>query len=214
MPRARFAILAGIALALLAVPVVISLGDNLSRRGPSAPVLRQAALVEYNERQTALRRRFGSPDFLESFRAGTIRQGDPVARLIIPRLAVDLYVVEGTSGDWLKAGAGHYGDSALPGAAGNVAIAGHRTSFGEPFRHLDRLEGGDLLHLVTPAGRFTYELLDPFDGHTNPWVTEPLDWSVTGPVEAGVVTLTTAHPPHTAKNRLVARFALVKSDRL
>ena len=62
---------------------------------------------------------------------------------MIPALNVDTVVVEGTGATALRAGAGHYPNTPLPGEEGNVAIAGHRTTYGKPFANLDRLAVGD-----------------------------------------------------------------------
>ena len=51
-------------------------------------------------------------------------------------------MVEGTSPEALRAGAGHYPETPLPGQAGNVAIAGHRTTYGKPFNRLDEVAPG------------------------------------------------------------------------
>ncbi|MFA5892145.1 MAG: class E sortase [Actinomycetota bacterium] len=143
----------------------------------------------------------------------TIVEGDALTRLEIPRLRVKVIVVEGISGNGLRAGVGHYPSTALPGdPTGNIAIAGHRTGFGEPFRHLERMRQGDKIILTTPFGRFVYEVMGPFDGHSNPWITEPTDWSVISPTPEPSLTLTTCDPPRTTKNRLIVRAALVDKE--
>lgn len=139
-----------------------------------------------------------------------ILPGHALTKLVIPKLRVNVIVVEGTTGNALRAGAGHYIDTALPGSqSGNVAIAGHRTGFGEPFRHLERLSQGDKIYLKTPFGTYAYQVLGPFDGHPNPWITGPTDWSVVAPTPTGMLTLTTCDPPHTSLNRLIVRAKLL-----
>lgn len=139
-------------------------------------------------------------------------EGRALTRLRIPKLGVNVIVVEGVSGNALRAGAGHYPDTALPGdPTGNAAIAGHRTGFGQPFRHLERLREGDRIELITPFGTFVYRVVGPFDGHKNPWVTKPTDLTVIGPTPEPSLTLTTCDPPHTSKNRLIVRARLVAS---
>lgn len=143
----------------------------------------------------------------------TLVDGDALTRLEIPRLRVKVIVVEGISGNGLRAGVGHYPTTALPGdPTGNVAIAGHRTGFGEPFRHIERLRQGDKIILTTPFGRYVYEVVGPFDGHANPWITDPKDWSVISATPEPSLTLTTCDPPRTTKNRLIVRAALVDKD--
>ncbi|HVL32044.1 MAG TPA: class E sortase [Actinomycetota bacterium] len=164
--------------------------------------------------QSKLSQEFAELPAVEGF-SKQVREGGALTRLQIPKLKVNVIVVEGTSGNALRAGAGHYVGTALPGAAvGNVAIAGHRTGFGQPFRHVDRLRPGDEIHLVTPVGRYIYEVMPPFDGHANPWVTHAEDVSVIHPTPIPTVTLTTCDPPGTTKRRLIVRARLVGSKPL
>jgi sortase A len=171
-----------------------------------------ATTIWANRIQDAKRHQITSKENIQAYVDKTLKVGAAFTKLFVPKLGIDIIVVEGTTGNALRAGAGHYPDSALPGDNGNVAIAGHRTGFGEPFRHLERLREGDEAVLVTPIGKFTYQMMPGFDGHGNPWVTDPLDWSVVGPAPDAVLTLTTCDPPHTSQNRLIARFLLVKSE--
>ena len=85
--------------------------------------------------------------------SGHTPEGDALTRLVIPALKVDTVVVEGTGASALRAGAGHYPNTPLPGEEGNVAIAGHRTTYGKPFANLDRLAVGEQIVLETPIGR-------------------------------------------------------------
>lgn len=147
----------------------------------------------------------------EAFENNTVKEASPVTRLLIPKLGVDTIVVEGTSKEALDAGAGHYSNTPLPGMGGNVGIAGHRTTYGKPFADLDKLTTGDRVELETPIGNYVYEMVEPFDGHANPWVTEPDDWSVVGPTDESMLTLTTCHPKYSAAQRLIARLKLVES---
>ena len=137
-------------------------------------------------------------------------EGQALTRLRIPKLGVNVIVVEGTSGNALRAGAGHFHDTALPGEPGNVAIAGHRTGYGEPFRHIEKLEKGDQIILETPFATYVYKVGPPFDGHRNPWIVPPTDILVKGPTADAVVTLVTCDPPGTSKNRLIVRGWLVR----
>jgi LPXTG-site transpeptidase (sortase) family protein len=158
--------------------------------------------------QHHLDQQFASPQAKQLFTHPV--EGQALTKLIIPKLHVNIIVVEGISGNALRAGAGHYPGTALPGSAsGNIAIAGHRTGFGEPFRHLERLTKGDKVELVTPFGTYVYEVIGPFAAHGNPWITGPQDWSVVGPTPTASLTLTTCDPPHTSLNRLIVRLALI-----
>ncbi len=153
---------------------------------------------------------FDDPKVREAYRLRKIGVGEGLTRLRIKKLGVDVLVVEGTTPAALRAGAGHYVGSPLPGEPGNVAIAGHRTTFGRPFNRMNELGPGDLVELETPFSIFTYKAVKPFANHANPWVVKPTDFSVVA--QEGVkkgLTLTTCHPKGSAKQRLVMRFELV-----
>lgn len=166
-----------------------------------------------NRSQKVLSTELKSEKVKAAFQKGVVSEGSPVSRIRIPTLGVDTVVVEGTSKEALDAGAGHYSESALPGQPGNVAIAGHRVTYGKPFEDLDKLKPGDRAFLDTPVGSYVYEMVPPFDGHANPWVIEPDDWSVIASTPQPSLTLTTCHPKGSARQRLVARLKLVETPK-
>jgi len=84
------------------------------------------------------------------------RVGSPVARIHIPRIGVNFVVVYGTSTSALESGPGVYQTTVFPGSGGTTAIAGHRTTFLAPFRHIDSLRPGDTIRLDMPYGDFAY----------------------------------------------------------
>lgn len=150
---------------------------------------------------------------LEQYKNRTFAVGSPVTRILIPKLGVETVVVEGTSDEALAAGAGHYPQSPLPGDAGNVAIAGHRTMNGHPFGDLDKLVPGDQVILQTPFATYNYKIVPGFDGHANPWATSPEDWTVISvTTQSHLLTLTTCNPKGQASQRLVARAEMVSSQ--
>jgi sortase A len=155
--------------------------------------------------QDRLERAFTTGQAERDVTQGTVAVGSPVTRIRIPRLGVDALVVEGVTLKALRAGAGHYPETPLPGEPGNVSLAGHRTTFGAPFSDLDRLAVGDEIVLETPVGRYRYEV------SARPWVTDPTDWRVVGPVEGSMLTLTTCEPKGSADRRLVVRARLAES---
>ena len=89
-------------------------------------------------------------------RSGRCGTGDAVGRIEIPRIGLSLLVVQGTDTASLEKGPGHYPSTALPGLRRTVAIAGHRTTYLAPFRHIDALKPGDRISLQMPYGRFVY----------------------------------------------------------
>lgn len=165
--------------------------------------------------QGNLQERFDDPEVVSAYRERRIEVGDGLTTMRIPKLGVEVLVVEGTTPAALRAGAGHYVDSPLPGEAGNVAIAGHRTTYGRPLNRMDELVEGDVVELETPFAVHTYKAVADFGGHANPWVVPPTDFSVVAPDGArSLLTLTTCHPKGSARQRLIMRFELASTEQL
>jgi sortase A len=83
-------------------------------------------------------------------------EGAPVGRIRIPRLGASFVIVNGTSTSALQSGPGVLKETLFPGRAGTTAIAGHRTTFLAPFRHIDELKPGNSIALDMPYAHFTY----------------------------------------------------------
>ncbi len=129
--------------------------------------------------------------------------GVAVAHLVIPRIGVDKFVVQGTGEQQLAQGPGHYVGTPMPGQAGNVGIAGHRTTYGAPFFDLDHLGVGNPIYLTVTSGRtFVYRV-------TASRVVSPGDIAVLDATTSPTLTLTTCTPRFTATSRLVVTAALV-----
>jgi sortase A len=124
-----------------------------------------------------------------------------VAVIKFPKLNVEKTVVEGVSVSDLKKGPGHYPETPMPGHIGNVAVAGHRTTYGAPFYRLDELKSGDAILITTREGQFKYQV-------TQSKVVGPDDSSVLNPTPDNRLTLTTCHPRFTASQRLVVIASL------
>jgi sortase A len=84
--------------------------------------------------------------------------GDALGRLKIGRLGANFVIVKGADPSDLRKGPGTFDDLPLPGAGPTVAIAGHRTTYLAPFRHLDGLKPGDRITLEMPYATFTYRV--------------------------------------------------------
>jgi len=84
------------------------------------------------------------------------KDGDAIGRIRIPKLGASFVVVNGTDPADLRKGPGLYEQTPLPGVPGTTAIAGHRTTYLAPFRHIDRLKAGDRITVEMPYARFTY----------------------------------------------------------
>jgi sortase A len=121
----------------------------LSYRGaPLSVVDRRAiqSLKRVNQRIAFLARR-------EARQVGT---GDAIGRIVISRIGASYDVVQGTDTSSLEKGPGHYPGTAFPGLGQTVAVAGHRTTYLAPFRHIDALRPGDRIVLKMPYAQFTY----------------------------------------------------------
>ncbi len=130
-------------------------------------------------------------------------EGSVLARLQIPAIGVSEYVVSGTAAADLSRGPGHYIGTAMPGQAGNVAIAGHRTTYGAPFYRLGSLVPGDPIVLTTLGGQtLTYVV------SRAPVSVLPGNTSILGYFGDNRLTLTTCTPPFSATHRLVVVAAL------
>jgi len=89
-----------------------------------------------------------------------IQPGSPVALLTIPALSLEQVVVDGTASGDLTAGPGHLRDTPLPGEVGDSAVLGRGSTYGAPFRDLDRLHPGDTISVLNAQGRTTYTVVD------------------------------------------------------
>ncbi len=81
-----------------------------------------------------------------------------LGRIAIPKIGLDSELHDGIRLTTLDRGPGHWPGSAMPGQIGNVVVAGHRTSHGAEFRHLDALAPGDDVMFTTADGTFTYHV--------------------------------------------------------
>ena len=158
--------------------------------------------------------------------APVLHDGDNVAILYIPRLGsgtgesgpdeshpgdTGIPVLEGVGLDILNKATGHYPGTALPGQVGNFAVAGHRKTHGEPFRHLDEMRAGDLVYVETAQDWYTYRI------DADPVIVQPTDLAVVDPVpgEPGVrptqdlITLTTCNPWWSSTQRMIVTGRLI-----
>ena len=183
---------------LSGLSVVLLLGGLGLMGYPFATNMWQDRIQERLEDQIA------SPELQQAYRERKIETGDSLTRIKIPALGVDTVVVEGITPSALRAGAGHYPQTPLPCEAGNVAIAGHRTTYGRPFGNVDQLKPGDTIELTTPIGGCVYQV------SRAPFVVAPSELSVIDPTPERSLTLTTCHPKGSAAQRLIIRATWVK----
>ena len=125
-----------------------------------------------------------------------LAKGEPVARLRVPRLGLDVVVVNGTDEATLRKGPGLDPRSFMPGEGKLVYLAGHRTTYLAPFAEIDRLEIGDRIVLEPPYGRFEYVVT----GHR---IVDDRDLSVLRSPAREVLRLQACHPRFFATKRYV-----------
>lgn len=145
---------------------------GLTRAGRAATAVGALAalFIGYEFGLTALVHDRAQPTLLATFQlhitsttldasSSALVEGAPVAILSIPAAGVNEVVVEGTTPEDLQSGPGHLRSTPLPGEFGNAVIAGRRTTYGAPFRDLDRLAAGDRLSVTTGQGTFAYRVV-------------------------------------------------------
>lgn len=138
--------------------------------------------------------------------------GDPVARIRIPSIGVDYIVIQGVDIADLKEGPGHFPQTPLPGQPGNVALAGHRTTYLAPFARLDELQPGDQIIFDTVQGEFTYTV-DPHAGApgeepSGHFIVKPTQVEILAQGDTNMVTLMACHPKYSARERIVVTGTL------
>jgi sortase A len=132
-------------------------------------------------------------------------KGDSIARIEIPAIGLSEYVVEGTDVESLRKGPGHYPETPLPGDSGTAAIAGHRTTYGAPFRHIDELKRGNPILIDMPDGRFVYRV-------ERTKIVDDQDLSVLDEVGYQRLVLSACHPLYSAAERIIVFARLARRE--
>jgi sortase A len=139
----------------------------------------------------------------------SLEQGQAFGRIHIPRIGVEAVVVHGTRwGADLSRGPGHYERTTVPGLGKTVGIAGHRTTFGAPFRKIDKIKVGDEITLEMPYATFRYRVFQ----HE---IVDEKDWSVIRNRGFDTLMLSACHPLYGSSERWIvyARLAEVQPRR-
>lgn len=134
-------------------------------------------------------------------------EGSAVGRIRIPRIHASFVVVKGTSTADLEGGPGIYPQTRFPGVPGTTAIAGHRTTYLAPFRHIDQLRSGDRIEIDMPYAQFTYAV----DARR---IVLPTDIAVINPVGYDQLVLSACAPLYSAAKRIVVFARLVNTQAL
>ena len=105
-------------------------------------------------------------------------------------------MLDGTRGEYLRKGPGFFPETPFPGSGGTTAIAGHRTTYGAPFRGLDELDRGDAIVVEMPYARFEYRV-------ERTRIVDPDAFWVTKRVGYERLVLSACHPLYSAAQRIV-----------
>jgi sortase A len=138
------------------------------------------------------------------YRLGS-KRGQAVGRIRVPRMGVNMILVNGTDHDTLKKGPGRDLRTFMPGENRLVYIAGHRTTYLAPFSHIDSLRKGDRVTLEVPYGTFIYSVT----GHR---IVKATDLSVLRSPRHEVVELQACHPRFFASHRYIAYAQLIRVE--
>jgi sortase A len=133
------------------------------------------------------------------------RRGAAIGRIRIPRMSLNMILVNGTDHDTLKKGPGRDLRSFMPGENRLVYIAGHRTTYLAPFSHIDALRDGDKVTIDVPYGSFVYSVT----GHR---IVPANDLSVLRSPRHERLELQACHPRFFASHRYIAYARLVRVE--
>ncbi|PWX08862.1 class D sortase [Clostridium perfringens] len=131
-----------------------------------------------------------------------LEEGKGIGILNIPKINLEIGIIEGVSYEEIKYVVGHFPGSPMPGEKGNFSIAGHRISyFGQAFKDIDKLEKGDKVKVTYNGKEYTYEVTDMYE--VTPNETEALN-----PTKDATITIVTCTTD--AKNRVIVKGKLVE----
>lgn len=135
-----------------------------------------------------------------------LKLGKALGRLTVPRLDLKTVFVHGTR--WredLAQGPGHFPETSLPGVGRTMAIAGHRTTFGAPFRNINKLRRGDPITVAMPYATFHYKVFK----HE---IVDSDDWGIIRDRGFDTLVLSACHPLYSAEQRWIVYARLVRVD--
>jgi sortase A len=154
---------------------------------PQASRAEEARLIAYDARQFRLHATHGSA----------------IGRIVVPRLDLNMVLVNGTDTGTLRKGPGRDARTYMPGEGELVYIAGHRTTYLAPFAHIDAMRVGDPITVHMPYATFRYRVT----GHQI--VDADALW-VLKSHHRDVVALQACHPRFFATHRYIVWAKLVR----
>ena len=123
-------------------------------------------------------------------------RGAAIGRIVVPRLGLNMVLLNGTDTATLRKGPGRDQHTYMPGEGELVYIAGHRTTYLAPFARIDELRPGDRVTLRVPYATFDYEVT----GHR---IVESDNLSVLRSHHHEVIALQACHPRFFATHRYI-----------
>jgi sortase A len=134
------------------------------------------------------------------------KPGDALGRIEAPGMdGLNMVFVQGTDASSLELGPGHYPETALPGQGRTIAIAGHRTTYLAPFRHIDSMKPGDKITLKMPYGTFIYSVQKSA-------IVDPSDVGIIHDTGYERLVLSACHPLYSASQRYIVYARLVHTE--
>jgi sortase A len=168
--------------------------NDLEASYPSAADRRAIARVKQEKRRIRI---------LASRFADQVETGQAIGRIKAPDMdGLDAVVVQGTDSTSLQKGPGHYPETAFPGQGATIGIAGHRTTYLAPFRHIDSMAEGDPIVLEMPYGTFRYRV-------QKTEIVDPSDVGIIKKVGYERLVLSACHPLYSASERFIVFAKLV-----
>jgi sortase A len=210
-----------IALIVAGVVVIADVGITLAYREPLSSIYGSIKQAEAANQLNDLEARYPTPadrraiaDVKKSKRqieilgrrfARSVSTGEAIGRLIAPAMDGLNIVVQGTDSASLKKGPGHYPETPFPGQGGTVGIAGHRTTYLAPFRHIDSVKPGDPITLEMPYAHFFYRV-------ERTAIVDPSEVGVVRKVGYERLVLSACHPLYSAAERYIVFAKLVREQ--
>src|SRR5205807_1866052 len=128
--------------------------------------------------------------------------GEAIGKIIVPRMGINMIMVDGTDHETLKRGPGRDLRTYMPGQNRLVYIAGHRTTYLAPFSHIDDIRKGDYVRIEMPYGTFTYRTI----GHG---IVPATDLAMLRSPRHELLRLQACHPLFFATHRYIVDARLV-----
>ena len=228
----RFAHIASIALITAGLLVVVDVGITLAYQEPLSSIYSSIKQSEKASQLKTLEAEFLSPAETEEIQQASeqatqqkepealhqdfarlaerlvdeSKPGDALGRIEAPDMnGLNMVFVQGTDEQSLELGPGHYPETAMPGQGKTVAIAGHRTTYLAPFRHIDSMKQGDKITLKMPYGTFVYAV-------QKTEIVDPSDVGVIHETGYERLVLSACNPLYSAAERFIVFAKLVRSE--